>query len=170
MALSQGVDLFGGSSTSPHQNWGFLLCPCKSGLHCPDHLWGVLSTDPISSPPHGLPSCTLPKVSLTQARSPVIFVSYLVPSRAPQWLSGKRIHLQDRRFGFDSWVGKTPWRRKWQLTLVFLPGEAHGQRSLVGSSSCGHKESDTTERFTFWAFQMALVVKKPLASPGDPGD
>ena len=33
---------------------------------------------------------------------------------------------------FDSWVGKTPWRRAWQPTPVFLPGESHGQRSLVG--------------------------------------
>ena len=33
---------------------------------------------------------------------------------------------------FDSWVWKICWRRKWQLTPVFLPGESHGQRSLVG--------------------------------------
>ena len=38
-----------------------------------------------------------------------------------------------------------PWRRKWQPILVFLPGESHGQRSLVGYSPWGHKESDTTE-------------------------
>ena len=37
-----------------------------------------------------------------------------------------------------------------QLTPVFLPGEFHGQRSLAGYSSCGHKESDTTERLTLW--------------------
>ena len=36
-----------------------------------------------------------------------------------------------RRPGFDSWVGKIPWRRKWQPTPVFLPGESHGQRSLT---------------------------------------
>ena len=36
-----------------------------------------------------------------------------------------------RRHRFDPWVGKIPWRRKWQLTLVFLPGESHGWRSLV---------------------------------------
>ena len=35
---------------------------------------------------------------------------------------------------FDSWVGKIPWRRKWQPTLVFLPGESHRQRSLVAYS------------------------------------
>ena len=33
--------------------------------------------------------------------------------------------------GFDPWVRKIPWRRKWQLTPVFLPGKSHGQRSLV---------------------------------------
>ena len=38
-----------------------------------------------------------------------------------------------------------PWRRKWQPTPVFLPGESHGRRSLVGYSSWGRKESDTTE-------------------------
>ena len=54
-----------------------------------------------------------------------------------------------RRPGFDPWVGKIPWRRKWQPTLVFSPGESHGQRSLVGYSPQGHKVSDTTERLHF---------------------
>ena len=40
-----------------------------------------------------------------------------------------------RRYKFDPWVGKTPWRRSWQLTPVFLPGEAHGQRNLAGNWS-----------------------------------
>ena len=47
--------------------------------------------------------------------------------------------------GFDPWVGKIPWRREWQPTPVFLPGEFHGQRSLVGYSPWGRTESDTTE-------------------------
>ena len=47
--------------------------------------------------------------------------------------------------GFNPWVGKIPWRRKWQPTPVPLPGKSHGQRSLVGYSPWGHKESDTTE-------------------------
>ena len=59
------------------------------------------------------------------------------------WLSGKE--CQCRSLRFDSWVGKMPWRRAWQPTPVFLPGESHGQRSLVGYSPRGHKESDTTE-------------------------
>ena len=43
-------------------------------------------------------------------------------------------------------VGKLPWRRKWQPTAAFLPGESHGQRSLAGYSPRGRKESDTTEQ------------------------
>ena len=46
---------------------------------------------------------------------------------------------------FDPWVGKIPWRRQWHPTPVFLPGESHGRRNLVGYSPRGHKESDTTE-------------------------
>ena len=52
--------------------------------------------------------------------------------------------------GFDPWVRKIPWRRKWQPTPVFLPGECHGQRSLASySSPRGLIESDTTERLHF---------------------
>ena len=51
--------------------------------------------------------------------------------------------------GFDPWVGKIPWRRKWQPTPVLLPGESHGGRSLVGYSPWSHKESDTTDRLHF---------------------
>ena len=46
---------------------------------------------------------------------------------------------------FNLWVGNVPWRRKWQLTPVFLPGKSHGQSSLVGYSPWGRKELDTTE-------------------------
>ena len=45
---------------------------------------------------------------------------------------------------FAPWVGKIPWRRKWQPTPVFLPEESHGQRSLGGYSPWGRKEPDTT--------------------------
>ena len=47
--------------------------------------------------------------------------------------------------GFDSWVGKNLWRRKWQPTPVLLPGESHGQRSLVGYSPWVCKELGTIE-------------------------
>ena len=49
------------------------------------------------------------------------------------------------RCGFDPWVKKIPRKGGWQPTLVFLPGEFHGQRSLEGYSSWGHRESNTTE-------------------------
>ena len=59
-----------------------------------------------------------------------------------------KFHLQYRtcrRLGFDPWVRKISWRRKWQPTPVFLPGKSHGRRSLVGYSPWGHKESDIAE-------------------------
>ena len=52
------------------------------------------------------------------------------------------------RCGFHPWVKKTPWRRKQQPTPIFLPGKFHGQRSLVGYSPWGCKESDTTEQLS----------------------
>ena len=50
------------------------------------------------------------------------------------------------RRGFDPWVGKIPWSRKWQPAPIFLAGKFHGQRSLVGYSPWGRKELDMTER------------------------
>ena len=50
--------------------------------------------------------------------------------------------------GLIPWVGKIPWRRKWQPTPVFLLGKSHGQRSLAGYSPWGHKESDMTEQLS----------------------
>ena len=45
-----------------------------------------------------------------------------------------------RRPVFDSWIGKIPWRRQWQLTSVFLPGKSDGQRSRAGYSPRVRKE------------------------------
>ena len=47
-----------------------------------------------------------------------------------------------------SLIGKLLYRREWQSAPVFLPGESHGQRSLVGYSPWGRTETDTTERPT----------------------
>ena len=55
---------------------------------------------------------------------------------------GSVVNSQCRRCGFDPWVGKMPWRKKWQSTPVFLPGKSHGQRSLVGYGPWDCKESD----------------------------
>ena len=53
---------------------------------------------------------------------------------------------------YGPWVGKIPWRRECLPNPVFLPGEFHGQRSLVGNSPWDRKESDTTDRLTltYW--------------------
>ena len=52
-----------------------------------------------------------------------------------------------------------PWRRKWQSTPVLLPGKSYGQRSLVGYSLRGHKESDTTSlSFTFLKLFLCLLL------------
>ena len=67
---------------------------------------------------------------------------YIVASPLVQWVKNRR----HRRPGFNLWVGKIPWRRKLQLTPVFLPGESHGQRSLVGYCPWGHKELDMIEQ------------------------
>ena len=56
--------------------------------------------------------------------------------------------LQCKRPSFDPWVGKIPWRRKWQPTPVFLPGKSHGQRSLAGYRLWDSKELGTTEQLT----------------------
>ena len=50
----------------------------------------------------------------------------------------------DKRCRFDPWIRKTPWRRKWSPTPVFLPEKFHGQGNLLGYSPWGHKESDMT--------------------------
>ena len=61
---------------------------------------------------------------------------------------GKEPTHQCRRcktWGFDPWIREILWRKKWQPPPIFLPREPHEQRSLVGFSSWGHKESDMSE-------------------------
>ena len=65
----------------------------------------------------------------------------------------------------ETWVQslgwENPWRRKWLLTPVFSPGGFHQQRSLVGYSLWGHKESDMTEQLSI-AHSTILYLKEPL--------
>ena len=81
--------------------------------------------------------------------------SYSLKSRTyifkelPWWLNGKETPCKCRSHGFDPWVGKISWKRKWQPTPVFLPGKSQGRRSLVGYCPWGRKESDTTERLHY---------------------
>ena len=66
--------------------------------------------------------------------------------------------LQCGRPTFNPWIRKIPWRRKWQPTSVFLPGESHGWRSQAGYSPWGCKESDRTERLHFTSLLLVQVL------------
>ena len=82
----------------------------------------------------------------TQKEMPLLSGLYLKHNMGlPWWLSGQGSACLFRRHRFNPWGGKSPWRRKWQPTPVFLPGESHGQRSLVGCRQQGCKESEITE-------------------------
>ena len=77
----------------------------------------------------------------------IIFMVLRWPTVLPNkgfhwWLSGKESACQNRRHGFDPWVGKIPWRKKWQPTPVFLPAKSHGQKSLAGINH-GVRKSQT---------------------------
>ena len=86
----------------------------------------------------GLPSLGV------EPRSTPLQVNYL-PSEPPV---GKESDCNGGRPRFNPWVGKIPWRNKWQPMSAFLLENPHGQRKLVGYSPRSHKESDTTERLT----------------------
>ena len=72
----------------------------------------------------------------------------LATSWFPRRLRGKESACQCRRCMFNLWVRKTPWKRAWQPTPVFLPGGFHGQRSLGGCAVHGVAESETVEHST----------------------
>ena len=76
--------------------------------------------------------------------------------RLPWWLRGKESACQCRRRRLDSWVGRIPWRRKWQPTPIFLPGKSHGQRSLAGYSpwGCEREGQDLLTKQQQYGFQM----------------
>ena len=63
-----------------------------------------------------------------------------------------------KRRSFHLWIRKTPWRRPWQLTPVFLPGESLGQRSLGGYSPRGHTESDMPEMLSVRSWMESWAV------------
>ena len=77
---------------------------------------------------------------------------------------GKSVCLQCGRPRFHPWVGKIPWRRKWQPTPVLLPGKFHGWKNLIGYSPWGHKESDMTE----WIYFHFLAIFIPACASSSP--
>ena len=81
---------------------------------------------------------------------PTIFLGFLVAQMV-------KFCLQCLRPGFNPWVGKNPWRRNWHPTPILLPGKSHGQRSLVGYSPWGRKESDTTGQIYLLTILLELL-------------
>ena len=84
----------------------------------------------------------------SEKKQMALFSPKQVQAGLPRWRSGKESACQCRRCrrrGFDLWVRKIPWRRKWPPTPVFSPWKPHGQRGLGGYSPRGCKESNTTE-------------------------
>ena len=98
---------------------------------------------------HSLLSCVLHKFKLECSG---VFFFFSILSNVSSWvfLSGslvKNLSVNTGDMG-QSLGQEVPWRRKWQLTPIFLPDKPHGQRSLADYSPGGHKESDTTEQLT----------------------
>ena len=75
----------------------------------------------------------------SEQHSPFSVATKVTGSKEPTYRCNRR--------ELDPWVGKIPWRRKWQPTLVFLPGKSRGRRSLEGCNSWGHKESVTPLKY-----------------------
>ena len=90
--------------------------------------------------------------------------------RLPWWLRGWSVCLQCGRPRLDPWVGKIHWKRKWQLTPVFLPRESPwteepGGLQSIGLQRVGHdwaKELDMTERLHFLYFHMQIKHYQPI--------
>ena len=79
----------------------------------------------------------------------VLFPQSKLKPELPSWLSNKESAYQCRRGGFYPWVRKIPWRRAWQPSPLFLPGESHGQRALVGYKRVGHDSATKQQEQKF---------------------
>ena len=136
-------------ATCPESRAKGQLKPPEKTVSCSHRLWSPL-----------LPNSPLPQAGFCspmwrrgvptpgpEASAAVLMMSIQVLGLS-RWFSGKESACQcrrHRRLGFDSWVGKIPWRRKWQPTPVFLPGKSQRKRNLAGHSPWDCKESDMTK-------------------------
>ena len=115
-----------------------LYCPC---------IWEWFRVTPFCSTSQGVSApnnCTgLSRLSLLVRLHTAVLAAEFPVGLAEAFV----VTTSEPNFFLQSspWVRKTPWRRAWQSTLVFLPREFHRQRSLVGYCSWSHKESDMTE-------------------------
>ena len=90
---------------------------------------------------------------------------YQLGAGLPRWLSSKQTNKKTCLLMQEMWVlslgQEDPLWRKWQPTLVFLPGKSYGERSLVGYSPSGCKASDKTGRLTFSFSNILNTVSLP---------
>ena len=88
-----------------------------------------------------LPRLYSPSWRIVDPSLPFLFAWSFCACQLPScsWLSGKESTCQCRRWGFDPWVRKIPWRRTCQPTPLFLSGKSCGQRSLAGYSPGGSR-------------------------------
>ena len=99
------------------------------------------------------PTC---RVAEKEKKIWVIYMNHLYDLGFPGGSDG----LQCGRPGFDPWVGKIPWRRKWQPTPVLLPGKFHGRRSLVGYSPWGSQRVGRDWATSLSLFTLVTVVSR----------
>ena len=101
-------------------------------------IWIHISSKKIHKQPISTWKDTQHKQSLGKCKIKTKSMKYqflLIKGGLARWYTDKESTCQCRRckrWGFEPWVGKIPWRRKWQPTPVFLPGKFHGQKNLVG--------------------------------------
>ena len=129
------------SDINAHGFWAIKLRLNCHQLSC----FSMLQRDYGTSKP---PYSHWPMPTKKKKKNPLWYISVYILSGFWGGVSGKEPTCQCRRckrLGFNPWVRNIPWRRVRQPTPVFLPGKFYGQRSLVGYSPWGHKESDTTE-------------------------
>ena len=130
----------------------YYWCPGKGKfmLTSASAIWGCPPNENPSRNTTQVAQVGMQRVSVSLFKK--IFV-YLL--RLPRWLSGKESACQCKRLGFDPWIGKIPWRRKWQPASGNLRRKFHGRRSLVGYSSWHLKGSNTTDRLSTFVYLAA---------------
>ena len=129
---------------SKQEYWSGLPFPSPGDLPDP----GIEPTSPVSLTKDKTLGLGVRNLSHWTTREVTKWIWFNLKKGFPSSTSVKEHTCQCRRHKshrLNSWVGKIPWRRKWQPTPIFLSGESHGQRSLVVYSPWGHKESDVNE-------------------------
>ena len=126
------------------------------GLH--HHTTGCSSEQNISDCYSTLPGHPYLVLDLRRKAFSLLALSMVLagPSQVALVIKNPPASIGVMRCRFDPWVRKIPWRKAWQPTPVFLPGESHKQRSLVGYISSGHIESDMKQHSMHTCMMLAV--------------